>query len=141
VNAHGRGESGESIGPEPPPLAEAAHRLRRRPGRPRKHEVRHVSRHSAPQVAVAAGAVGGPQDQQSSTRDRVGRRPRLLDLKDAANYLGVSDWTVRKLMAQGHVHPVRLPGVCRLLFDVRGLDQLVERQRSEPVPSAENGEG
>jgi excisionase family DNA binding protein len=108
------------------PLADAARRLRGKPGRPRTRPAPcHGPRHGASQVVVATEPVGRPQDQQSGERARVGHRPRLLGLKDAAAYLGVSDWTVRALVKLGHLHPVRLPGVCRTLFDVQALDRLV----------------
>ena len=110
------------------PLADAARRLRGKPGRPRTRPVPcHGPRHGASQVSLATEPVERPQDHQSGEHNRLGHRPRLLGLKDAADYLGVSDWTVRGLVKQGHVIPIRLPGVCRLLFDVRRLDQLVER--------------
>ena len=56
---------------------------------------------------------------------------RLLDVEDAAAYLGISSWTLRDLHAAGRLPRVRLPLAgdreCRrLLFDVRDLDQLVE---------------
>lgn len=57
--------------------------------------------------------------------------PRLLDLRTAAAYLGVSDWTVRDLEAAGTLRRVRIPlpnhgELRKLLFDRTDLDRLVD---------------
>jgi hypothetical protein len=56
--------------------------------------------------------------------------PRLLGLKDAARYVGVSTWTIRGWLAAGRLARVRLPGpggddLGRLLVDRLDLDRLV----------------
>jgi excisionase family DNA binding protein len=55
--------------------------------------------------------------------------PRLLDVEAAADYLGVSVWTVRDLVERGSLSRVALPGVRRLLFDRCDLDRLIEASR------------
>jgi hypothetical protein len=62
-------------------------------------------------------------------RDPIG--PRLLSLKAAANYLGVSPWTIRDLEARRVLKRVSvpLPGgaeLRKLLFDKVDLDRLIE---------------
>jgi len=57
--------------------------------------------------------------------------PRLLDLKGAAAYLGVSPWTIRDLEASGTFRRVNVPlgmgkDLRKLLFDREDLDQLVD---------------
>jgi hypothetical protein len=57
-------------------------------------------------------------------------QPRLLGLRDAAQYVGVSTWTIRGWLAAGRLARVRLPGAAggdleRLLVDRLDLDQLV----------------
>jgi excisionase family DNA binding protein len=108
------------------PLAAASARLRRRPGRPRTRPEpapRHVSGHveveprkitAVPLVPTTNGPVDGP---------------RLLDVAAAAEYLGVSAWTVRDLVERGSLARVALPGVRRLLFDRYDLDRLIEASR------------
>jgi hypothetical protein len=64
---------------------------------------------------------------------------RLLDVKSAAIYLGaVSTWTVRGLVADGVLRPVRMPSTRRrgessrrLLFDRRDLDDLIETWKAQ----------
>jgi excisionase family DNA binding protein len=55
--------------------------------------------------------------------------PRLLDVEAAADYLGVSAWTIRDLVERGSLSRVALPGVRRLLFDRCDLDGLIESSR------------
>lgn len=64
-------------------------------------------------------------------------QPRLLDITATAAYLGgISTWTIRALVADGHLRPVRLPSLRdknsngrRLLFDRRDLDEFIEKRR------------
>ncbi len=63
--------------------------------------------------------------------DSVLQMGRLLDLDQAAAYLGVSPWTVRDLEAGGTVRRVRVPlsngrELRKLLFDKSDLDRLIE---------------
>lgn len=57
-------------------------------------------------------------------------RSRLVGVADAAAYLGLSTWSVRRLVDNGHLRRVRLPlgkADCRrLLFDRIDLERLVE---------------
>ena len=63
--------------------------------------------------------------------------PRVLDLRTGARYLGISYWSLRELVLNGHVPAVRLPCprttngriMRRLLVDRRDLDALIERSR------------
>ena len=57
--------------------------------------------------------------------------PRLLDLQQAAQYLGVSPWTVRDLETSGVIPRVVIPlpngrELRKLLFDRADLDRLIE---------------
>jgi hypothetical protein len=97
------------VNPHPRPLAAAADRLRRPAGRPRK----------APLAEQAVKAV-------STTAAPVSGLRRLLTVRDAGQYLGLSVRTIHSLRAAGHLHPVQLPGLTKLLFDVKDLDRLVD---------------
>ena len=88
-------------------LAAASARMRGRPGRPQKPSIA--------EQAAAAVETG-----------------RILPLRLAASYLGVSTWTVRDLEARGLLPRVAL-GLGqrrrRLLFDVQDLDALIESRK------------
>jgi hypothetical protein len=56
---------------------------------------------------------------------------RLLDLHRAAQYLSISEWTVRDLEAAGVLRRVRVPlpnhgELRKILFDRGDLDHLIE---------------
>jgi len=73
--------------------------------------------------------VAGASVRSTLERDPIG--PRLLNLKAAANDLGVSPWTVRDLEARKVLKRVSvpLPGgaeLRKLLFDKVDLDRLIE---------------
>ena len=67
--------------------------------------------------------------------------PRLLDLKSAASYLGISPATLRLLVDTGQISRVFLPNprrpaeiMDRFLVDKRELDQLIERNKERERP-------
>lgn len=129
------------------PLAGASERLRgvpgfpRRPGRPRKQPrqalaepVRHVGRHvplpTRREVCETSSTDGArPQDGVTSG-PRAGAEPRLMNVKTAAEHLGVSPWTVRGLIAAGELPRVNLPGVRRVLVTMADIERLIARSRT-----------
>lgn len=54
--------------------------------------------------------------------------PRLLNVKQAASYLGTTVWNIRTLTWEKKIKSVQLGGA-RLLFDRADLDGFVERQK------------
>ncbi len=74
-----------------------------------------------------------------SSRPALDEPPRLLDARRAASFLGgVSVWTLRRWVDQGHLRPVRLPACwrkgenCRrLLFDRRDLNSLIDMAKQQ----------
>lgn len=109
------------------PLAAASVRLRRPPGRPRKDRGTSIAEGTA---AASGQAAPGPTPRIAAY-EAVGHiPPRLLDLKAAAVYLGVSPWTVRDLEANGTLRRISIPlgagrDLRKLLFDREELDHLV----------------
>ena len=108
---------------------------RGRPGRPRKGD-----------CGIFAGSQSGHSPGTEALKDRSQSSnghgalvqittaplpPRLLDLHAAAQYLALSEWTVRELEQQGILARVRIPlanhgELRKLLFDRADLDRLVE---------------
>ncbi len=58
---------------------------------------------------------------------------RLLSLKEAENYSGISIWTLRDLIAAGDLPAVRPPGLRRVWVDRKDLDRAIEswKERDE----------
>jgi excisionase family DNA binding protein len=72
---------------------------------------------------------------RNTAMDRHARRPRLVRTRQAADYLCVSSWSIRKLVAEGKL-PVLQDGHGRFLIDVYDLDDYVDRAkvtRERPV--------
>ena len=108
------------------PLAAAAERLRREPGRPRKN----------------AGEKTDEEIKAERAERRLARQaaqllnltPRLLDLDGAARYLSCSTWTIRGLIDSKVLQRVTIPtgtesgrDIRRVLLDRLQLDELVLR--------------
>jgi hypothetical protein len=59
---------------------------------------------------------------------------RLLDLEQAAGYLGISYWTMRDLVNAGTIPTVKIPSaragdgrsIRRILIDIRDLDAFID---------------
>lgn len=117
----------------PTPLADAARRLRRAPGRPRLHPApaiavapkpRHVAVTSPSLTRMDGGLQARPLAGDACAPPALA--PRLLGLKASAGYLGVGTGLVRRLLEAGQLDRVQLAGSRRLLIDRRQLDALVD---------------
>ena len=118
---------------EPLQLADASKRLRKRPGRPKA---------TRPVASQASARPAAPPLTRANERtvaivwlkrgtEWTPATARLVDLKTAAAYVGVSTWVIRGLLADGVLARVKLPRpgggeIDRLLLDVADLDHLVE---------------
>ena len=74
----------------------------------------------------------GQMGQFASQQTEVGTllAPRLVRIKKAAIYLGMSTWKLRDLVQQGRLPVVRGEGTyAPWLFDVRDLDSFVDREK------------
>lgn len=58
-------------------------------------------------------------------RERRNASGRLLDLKAAETYSGISAWTLRDLIASGELPAVRPPGLRRVWIDRADLDKAI----------------
>jgi len=109
-------------------------------GRPgdggRLEKIRPATRREAPPgVGCTAPAGLEPKTgRRDSRRERAGTA-RLLNLHEAARYMGLSWWTTRELVMGGTIPAVRLPAprardgrmLRRILIDVADLDGLIAK--------------
>ena len=56
--------------------------------------------------------------------------PRLLPLKDAANWLGLTVWGMRERIWAGDIPVVRFPGGRKMFIDVRDIEGFIERNKT-----------
>ena len=61
--------------------------------------------------------------------DRIGN-PRLLALKDAAQWLGLTTWAMRERIWAGDIPVVRFPGGRKMFIDTADLEQFIERNKT-----------
>jgi hypothetical protein len=56
-------------------------------------------------------------------------RARLLPLKQAADYLGLTPWAMRERIWAGDLAVVKFPGGRKMWLDVRDLDAFIESSK------------
>ena len=56
-------------------------------------------------------------------------RPRLLSLRQAAQYLGVTGWQMRTLAWNGVIPVVQFPNGWKKYFDIDDLDEVIRRNK------------
>jgi hypothetical protein len=92
-------------------------------------------------------------ERNESSPSSQGPSPRLLNLKQAAVYLGLSFWSVRDYVLAGLIPSVKMPGLQpregdkpkqtlrRVLVDVQDLDRFIEQYKNaRDCPSAASSE-
>jgi excisionase family DNA binding protein len=80
-----------------------------------------------PTIEPAPGLVG-VASQPNGRRNGHGSLPRrLLNLRDAAEYLGRSEWALRELIWKGRIPAVRIDR--RIQLDLRDLDALIDANK------------
>jgi hypothetical protein len=55
--------------------------------------------------------------------------PRLLPLKKAADYLGLTVWSMRERIWAGDIPVVRFPGGRKMFIDVLDLEEFIQRNK------------
>jgi excisionase family DNA binding protein len=55
--------------------------------------------------------------------------PRLLTLKLAADYLGLSVWALRERVWAGSIPVIQFPGGRKIWIDARDLDMFIEKNK------------
>ena len=55
---------------------------------------------------------------------------RLFTLKEAAKYLGRSEWSMRELIWTGEIPVVRVEGGRKIFLDIQDLNKFIDRNKS-----------
>jgi len=58
------------------------------------------------------------------------QRPRLLTLREAAGYLGLTVWAMRERVWAGQIPVVRFPGGRKIYLDRRDLEIFIEANKT-----------
>jgi hypothetical protein len=78
-------------------------------------------------TCLCKGSQAKASAREHWTREPV--RPRLLPLKAAAQYLGLTVWALRERVWQGALPVVRFDGGRKMYLDVKDLDAFIERHK------------
>ena len=71
----------------------------------------------------------GITEKKTAHRIPYPMSPRLLPLKNAAQWLGLTVWGMRERIWAGDIPVVRFPGGRKMFIDVRDLEGLIERNK------------
>jgi excisionase family DNA binding protein len=55
--------------------------------------------------------------------------PRLLTIKKAAEYLGLTVWAVRERIWTGHIPVVQFPGGRKMYVDIRDIEEFIKKNK------------
>jgi hypothetical protein len=80
-------------------------------------------------IAISTTAPDNSKPERHAGRGRKDRRAsgRLMDLREAERYSGISWWTLRDLILSGELPAVRPPRLRRMWVDREDLDQAISR--------------
>lgn len=56
--------------------------------------------------------------------------PRLLPLKDAATWLGITTWAMRERIWRGDLPVVRFPGGRKMFLDRKDLEEFIVKNKT-----------
>ena len=56
--------------------------------------------------------------------------PRLLPLKQAAEYLGLTIWAMREAIWAGLIPVVRLPNGRKMWIDIKDIDRFIDQNKT-----------
>jgi len=70
--------------------------------------------------------------KEKKTAQRIGNpmSPRLLPLKEAAIWLGLTTWAMRERIWQGSLPVVRFPGGRKMYVDVHDLEAFIATNKT-----------
>ena len=71
-----------------------------------------------------------PAQTKASTRAHWIGNPRLLPLRDAAQWLGLTVWSLRERIWAGDIPVVKFPGGRKQFIDVQDLEEFIQRNKT-----------
>jgi excisionase family DNA binding protein len=70
------------------------------------------------------------QANKNTQGNRIPLFKRLYTLKEAAKYLGRSEWGMRGLIWSGKIPAIRVEGGRKIFLDIQDLDAFVDKNKS-----------
>jgi len=72
---------------------------------------------------------GGIVEKEMAKRTHNPMSPRLLPLKNAAQWLGLTTWAMRERIWNGDIPVVRFPNGRKQFIDTKDLEDFIERNK------------
>ena len=69
-------------------------------------------------------------EKKSTPAISIPTGPRLLPLREAAKWLGLTTWAMRERIWAGDIRVVRFPGGRKQFIDVQDLESFVQRNKT-----------
>lgn len=69
------------------------------------------------------------ENTATETKPKKAPKKRLLGVREAAEYLGISIWSMRARIWAGDVPFVQFPNCRRQLLDVRDLEEMIRNNK------------
>jgi hypothetical protein len=75
----------------------------------------------------------GIKEKKTAQRIPNPMSPRLLPLKRAAEYIGLTTWGMRERIWAGQIPVVRFPGGRKMYVDVKDIERFIETNKERIV--------
>jgi len=59
--------------------------------------------------------------------------PRLLTLKNAADYIGLTVWAMRERIWAGHIPVVQFPGGRKMYVDIEDIEDFIQKNKRKII--------
>ena len=79
---------------------------------------------------VTSPKLGPNQATQGSHKISTPMQKRLYTLKESAEYLGRSVWSLRELIWSGSIPVVKPEGARKIFLDIEDLNNFIDRNKS-----------
>lgn len=80
-------------------------------------------------IELLAKEIAKKLGENLSTNTNNNIEKRYLNGKEAAEYLGVSYKVFKEIREQGELNPIKYPGIAKIWFDKKDLDQLAKSNK------------
>ena len=82
------------------------------------------------EIATASMSGTRKEGTKKSQGGSTALRKRLFTLKEAAEYLGRSEWSMRELIWAGSIVVVRVEGGRKIFLDIEDLNEFINNNKS-----------
>ena len=71
----------------------------------------------------------GKRTNKAVTKAQGISNPRLLPIKDAAQWLGLTVWAIRERIWSGQIPVIQFPGGRKMYIDINDLESFIQKNK------------